>query len=75
VSCVGRRHVLGEQTEEELETVAATLPAGSALAGFYSFGEIAAGPDTACDMHNMTLTLAALWEAWEAPAAEVETSP
>jgi hypothetical protein len=70
VSCVGRRHVLGEQTEEELETVAAALPAGSALAGFYSFGEIAAGPGTACDMHNMTLTLAALWEA---PVAEVET--
>lgn len=40
VSCVGRRHVLGEQTAEELEPVAAALPAGSALAGFYSFGEI-----------------------------------
>lgn len=63
VSCVGRRHVLGEQTAEELEPVAAALPAGSALAGFYSFGEISSSPGQPCDMHNMTLTLAALWEA------------
>lgn len=62
VSCVGRRHVLGEQTAEELEPVAAALPAGSALAGFYSFGEISSSPGQRCDMHNMTLTLAAVWE-------------
>ncbi|WP_310463465.1 FIST C-terminal domain-containing protein [Sphaerotilus sp.] len=62
VSCVGRRHVLGEQTAEELEPVAAALPAGSALAGFYSFGEISSNPGQRCDMHNMTLTLAAFWE-------------
>lgn len=62
VSCVGRRHVLGEQTADELEPVAAVLPAGSALAGFYSFGEISSNPGQRCDMHNMTLTLAALWE-------------
>jgi hypothetical protein len=62
VSCVGRRHVLGEQTEDELEPVAAALPAGSVLAGFYSFGEISSNPGQPCDMHNMTLTLAALWE-------------
>ena len=62
VSCVGRRHVLGEQTAEELEPVEASLPAGSALAGFYSFGEISSSPGQPCDMHNMTLTLAALWE-------------
>ena len=62
VSCVGRRHVLGEQTAEELEPVAAALPTGSALAGFYSFGEISSSPGQPCDMHNMTLTLATLWE-------------
>ncbi len=62
VSCVGRRHVLGEQTAEELEPVAAALPAGSALAGFYSFGEISSNRGQRCDMHNMTLTLAAIWE-------------
>lgn len=56
------RYVLGEQTAEELEPVAAALPAGSALAGFYSFGEISSSPGQRCDMHNMTLTLAAVWE-------------
>lgn len=63
VSCVGRRHVLGEQTEEELAPIADGLPPGSALAGFYSFGEISSHQGQRCDMHNMTLTLAALWEA------------
>lgn len=67
VSCVGRRHVLGEQTEEELEPVATLLRPGSALAGFYSFGEISAGAGQRCDMHNMTLTLAALWEEPQEP--------
>lgn len=72
VSCVGRRHVLGEQTEEELEPVAAGLPPGSALAGFYSFGEISANPGQGCDMHNMTLTLAALWETASTMAAALQ---
>lgn len=63
VSCVGRRHVLGEQTEDELAPIADSLPPGSAMAGFYSFGEISANPGERCDMHNMTLTMAALWEA------------
>ena len=67
VSCVGRRHVLGEQTEDELEPVATLLRPGSALAGFYSFGEISAGAGQRCDMHNMTLTLAALWEEPQEP--------
>ena len=41
ISCVGRRLVLGERTEEEIEATLEVLPTGSELVGFYSYGEIA----------------------------------
>lgn len=63
VSCIGRRLVLGEQTEEELEASLEQLPDGSLQAGFYSYGEISSVHERRCDMHNMTLTLTTLCEA------------
>ncbi len=66
VSCIGRRLVLGERAEEELEAVWDHLPPGSTVVGFYSYGEIAptgAGP---CDLHNQTMTLTTIWEAPDA---------
>jgi hypothetical protein len=64
VSCVGRRLVLGERTDEEVEAVAETAPAGSAHLGLYSYGEIApsaAGGGVA--LHNQTMTVTVLAEA------------
>ncbi|HMZ55588.1 MAG TPA: FIST N-terminal domain-containing protein, partial [Nitrospira sp.] len=40
ISCVGRRLVLGERTEEEIEATLDILPKGSSQVGFYSYGEI-----------------------------------
>src|SRR5439155_13942129 len=40
ISCVGRRLVLGERTEEETEATLDTLPDGTQQVGFYSYGEI-----------------------------------
>jgi hypothetical protein len=64
VSCVGRRLVLGERTEEEVETVADSAPAGAVHVGLYSYGEIApavaGGP---CELHNQTMTVTVLSEA------------
>ena len=40
VSCVGRRLVLGERTEEEIESVLDALPRGAGQVGFYSYGEM-----------------------------------
>jgi hypothetical protein len=62
VSCVGRRLVLGEQTEEELEAAGPLLPAGSGHVGFYSYGEISPAGAGASRLHNQTLTVSVLWE-------------
>ena len=58
VSCVGRRLVLGERTEEEVESVLEAAPAGTRHVGFYSYGEIAPGTaGAASDLHNQTMTV------------------
>ncbi|MFN3200967.1 MAG: FIST signal transduction protein [Bradymonadia bacterium] len=57
ISCVGRRLVLGEQSEEELEATFDVLPKGSRQIGFYSYGEISPHGSGSCDLHNQTMTL------------------
>ncbi len=58
VSCVGRRMLLGERTDEEVETIFDGSPAGSAHVGFYSNGEIASGAEGApAELHNQTITI------------------
>lgn len=64
VSCVGRRLVLRQRTEEELEAVREVVGAGTVLAGFYSYGEICP-PDVGadCELHNQTMTVTTLRES------------
>jgi hypothetical protein len=62
VSCVGRRLVLGENTEAEIETVAENLPKSTVQTGFYSYGEIAPGKSGKCDLHNQTITVTLIQE-------------
>jgi hypothetical protein len=58
VSCVGRRLVLGEHTDEELEAVSDVLPKDAVQIGFYSYGEISpAQPLGVSDLHNQTMTV------------------
>lgn len=58
VSCVGRKLVLGQRIEEEVEGVRRVLGAGAALTGFYSYGEISPYTPTArCELHNQTMTI------------------
>lgn len=63
ISCVGRRLVLGERTEEETEATLDVLPKGTQQVGFYSYGEISPYTTGACDLHNQTMTLTTLSEA------------
>jgi len=63
ISCVGRRLVLRERTEEETEAVLETLPSGTTQVGFYSYGELSPHGAGRCDLHNQTMTLTVLSEA------------
>lgn len=64
VSCVGRRLVLGERTEEEVEAVVEGAPGGAAHVGFYSYGEISpALPGGLSELHNQTMTVTVYSEA------------
>ncbi len=64
VSCNGRRPVLKQRTEEELETVAETLGDTTPITGFYSYGEIApVGGRPGAEMHNQTLSVVTFAEA------------
>ncbi len=63
VSCVGRRLVMGQLTEEELEIVREKLGEETAITGFYSYGELAPFSDIMqCQLHNQTMTLTTLYE-------------
>ena len=62
ISCVGRRLVLGERTEEEIEATLDILPKGSSQVGFYSYGEISPYKSGVCDLHNQTMTLTTISE-------------
>ena len=57
ISCVGRRLVLGQATEEEVEATLEGLPPGSVQAGFYSYGELSPAGQGSCELHNQTMTL------------------
>lgn len=58
ISCVGRRFVLKQLVEEEVEAVQEILGAKTKLCGFYSFGEIAPfGKFSPCELHNQTMTI------------------
>jgi len=64
VSCVGRRIVLGQRTEEETESVRAAVGARPILTGFYSYGELAPATNSAAtQLHNQTMTITSLFEA------------
>lgn len=58
VSCVGRKLVMGERADEEVEIVSEIFGPGTSLAGFYSYGEISpTAPGVACRLHNQTMAL------------------
>lgn len=63
ISCVGRRIVLGQRTEEEIEAAFDVLPKGTQQIGFYSYGEISPYTTGHCDLHNQTMTLTTISEA------------
>ncbi|MBF0179896.1 MAG: FIST C-terminal domain-containing protein [Magnetococcales bacterium] len=63
VSCVGRKLVMGDQVDEEVEVVLDALAEGTVTTGFYSYGEISPFSSvTDCRLHNQTMTVTCLTE-------------
>ncbi len=63
ISCVGRRLVLKQMVEEEVEAVRDILGDKPSITGFYSYGEIAPfGEFSPCELHNQTMTITTLSE-------------
>lgn len=63
ISCVGRKLVLGQKTEDEIEAVYDTLGDNVSQVGYYSYGEISPLTKGTCDLHNQTMTLTLIWES------------
>ncbi len=59
---MGRRLVLGERCEEELEATLDNLPEQAQQIGFYSYGEISPYATGHCDLHKQTMTLTTISE-------------
>ena len=58
ISCVGRKLVLKQRIEEEVEGVRDILGTSTIMTGFYSYGEISPfTPGTKCELHNQTMTI------------------
>jgi hypothetical protein len=58
ISCVGRKLVLKQLVEEEVEAVQEVIGEQACITGFYSYGEIAPFlQNTTCELHNQTMTI------------------
>ena len=58
ISCVGRKLILGQRIEDEVEAVQQVIGDKAPMSGFYSYGELA--PDRfgeKCYLHNQTMTI------------------
>ncbi len=62
ISCIGRKAILKQRAEEELEATLEQMPKETLQIGMYSFGEISPADNRCCELHNQTMTLTALWE-------------
>jgi len=58
ISCIGRKLVMRQRIEEEVEAVRQVLGDQTVLTGFYSYGELCPfTPGSKCELHNQTMTI------------------
>ena len=63
ISCVGRKMVLQQRVEEEVEAVRDVVGDDTVMTGFYSYGEISPfQTNQRCELHNQTMTITVLAE-------------
>jgi len=62
VSCIGRKEILGQRIEDEIEAIIDELPKDTEQIGFYSYGEISLNSLGKCDLYNHTMSLTLIGE-------------
>ncbi|MEN8836261.1 MAG: FIST N-terminal domain-containing protein [Polaribacter sp.] len=63
VSCIGRKLVLDQRVEEEVEEVQSVVGNTTFISGLYSYGEIAPFDDeNECQLHNQTIAVTLISE-------------
>jgi hypothetical protein len=63
ISCVGRKLILQQRIDEEVEAAREIFGADVPITGFYSYGEISPFTPTAkCELHNQTMTITTFYE-------------
>ncbi|MDO5968651.1 FIST C-terminal domain-containing protein [Flavivirga aquimarina] len=63
VSCIGRKLVLDQRVEEEVEEVIEVIGKNTTISGFYSYGEIAPFHGyVSCQLHNQTMAITLISE-------------
>lgn len=64
ISCVGRKLVLNQRIEEEVEVIRDMFGNKTAITGFYSYGEISPAKGyMTCELHNQTMTITTMSES------------
>lgn len=62
ISCIGRKLILNQRIEEEIEIIRSIYGEKTVLTGFYSYGEFSPVADLKCELHNQTMTITTLTE-------------
>lgn len=57
ISCIGRRMIMGQKTEDEIDIIKDRLPNHAEICGFYSYGEYSPTASKRNELHNQTMTL------------------
>jgi hypothetical protein len=64
VSCVGRKLILQDRIDEEVEAAKQVIGENTTITGFYSYGELSPfSTGTQCELHNQTMTITTFTEA------------
>ena len=63
VSCIGRKLIMGDDVDEEIEAVLQAFGTHTSITGFYSYGEICKYFNTcSAELHNQTMTITYITE-------------
>lgn len=63
ISCVGRKLILQERTQEEVQAATNVFGSSTFTTGFYSYGEISPFKnENRCELHNQTMTITSISE-------------